>query len=100
MPLDEQKVAKLADRAQHLVALKNSPSFPVYRDIIEGRVEAEQRKFVSSAVVSQQALDYARGLMFGLTWAVRVVEDGERAFQRALRQAQTLDAVIVTEEEA
>lgn len=89
--MDAAKVAKLADRAQHLTALKESPSFPVFKQIIETKIQREVKRFVSTPVVSQQELDYGRGLLHGLQSALVVIESGEREFQRAMRLAQALE---------
>lgn len=85
------KVARLADRARHLTALHESPSYPIYRDILQAKIDRETERFISTPVVSQQELDYGRGLMNGLRAALTILERGEQEFQRAMKLAQTLD---------
>ena len=89
--MDQERVTKLADRAKHLTALKESPSYPVYREILETKIQKETARFISTPVVSQQELDYGRGLMNGLRQALAILENGEREFQKAMRMAQALD---------
>lgn len=89
--MDAEKVTKLADRARHLTALKESPSFPVFKEIVERKIQVETRKFIGTPVVSAQELDYGRGLLNGLQAALSIIEGGEKEFERAMRMAQALD---------
>lgn len=93
---DPAKIQALADRAKHLTALAESPSFPVFKDIIEGKVRMEMRRFIGSPVVSQQELDYGRGLMHGLQSALLIIERGEQEFQRAVKAARVIEEEGVT----
>ncbi len=90
------KIQALADRAKHLTALAESPSFPVFKDIIEGKVRMEMRRFIGSPVVSQQELDYGRGLMHGLQSALVIIERGEAEFQRAVKMSRAIEEEGVT----
>ena len=92
---DADKVRILAERAKHLSALKESPSYPIYRDILEGKIRTETRRFISTPVVSQQELDYGRGLLNGLRSALDVIERGEKQFEQAMRQARLLDEEVI-----
>jgi hypothetical protein len=51
--VDDAKIAALAERATHLTALKNTPSYPILKEIIEGKIRVEMRRFVSTVQVSQ-----------------------------------------------
>lgn len=87
------RVQRLADQAKHLSALKESPSYPIFKEIIERKIQSETRRFIGSPVVSQQELDYGRGLLNGLQSALTIIESGEKEFQKAMRQAQALEAL-------
>lgn len=87
------KVARLADRAKHLTALHESPSYPIFKEIVEGKIRAETKRFIGTPVVSQQELDYGRGLLNGLQSALVIIERGETEFRKAMRQAQALEAL-------
>lgn len=90
MPPSPDKVAALADRARHLTALHESPSYPIYREILQAKIDREIGRFISTPNVSQQELDYGRGLMNGLRAALVILERGEQEFQRAMKLAQVL----------
>ena len=92
-PPSPESVQRLADRAKHLTALAESPSFPVFKEIIEGKIRSETRKFIGTPVVSQQELDYGRGLLNGLQSALTIIERGEREFERAMKHARALEAL-------
>lgn len=62
------------------------------KEIIEGKIQLETRKFISVPVVGQQELDYGRGLMRGLLTVLDVIEKGEKEFERALQQARQIEA--------
>lgn len=91
--MNQEQVTRLADRAKHLTALKESPSYPVFKEIVERKIEVETKRFISTPVVSQQELDYGRGLLNGLQAALGIIERGEKEFERAMRMAQTLEEV-------
>lgn len=95
--MDREKVTKLADRARHLTALKESPSFPVFKEILETKIRVETKRFIGTPVVSAQELDYGRGLLNGLQAALSIIEGGEREFQKAMRLAQAMDEQEETE---
>lgn len=94
---NEQKIREKREEAQHLIAIKESPSYPVLKAIVEEKIQAEFRKFVAEPAVSQQGLDYARGEMFGMQWVLNVIERGEKEFQKAVRMAQTAEALAGAE---
>jgi hypothetical protein len=91
--LQPDKVRLLADRAKHLTALHESPSFPVFKEIVEAKIRSETRRFIATPVVSQQELDYGRGLLNGLQSALTIIERGEAEFRKAMKQAQTLQTL-------
>ena len=91
MPQPREHVTKLADNARHLTALHESPSFPVFKEIVERKIRSETQRFISTPVVSQQELDYGRGLLNGLRQALAIIEQGEKEFERAMRMARVLD---------
>ena len=92
-PLDSAKVQELADRATHLTALKNSPSYPTFKQILEEKINRETRVFLRTAKVSQQELDYGRGLLWGLKNALDVIERGEEEFEKAMKMARAIEEV-------
>lgn len=85
---NQEAIRRLADRGQHLSTLKGHPSYPAFKAIVEKQIENITKKFISTAVVSQQELDYGRGLMNGLQWSIDVIERGEKEFQRAMQLAR------------
>ncbi len=91
MPPQADRVAALADRARHLTALHESPSYPIYKEIVEAKIAVETKRFISTPVVSQQELDYGRGLLNGLQAALSIIERGEKEFENAMRMARALE---------
>jgi hypothetical protein len=83
-----EKIRALADRAKHLTAISETPSYPVLKEIIEGRINAETRKFIGVPEVSPQHLDYTRGLLRGMQLVLDVIERGPKEFDQAMRMAQ------------
>lgn len=90
-PLDRSKVQALADRAKHLTAISESPSYPILKSIIDAKVQRETRKFIATPTASQQELDYARGMLFGMQSILTIIEKGEEEFKKAMRMARVLD---------
>lgn len=88
----EEKVEALRERSQHLIALRESPSYPVLREIIDGKVRREVDRFIETPVVSQQELDYGRGFLNGIRLCLMVIEKGEQEFEKAVQQARVLEA--------
>lgn len=86
------KIQAQRERAQHLVALRESPSFPIFKEIVETKIRREVNKFIGTAVISQQELDYGRGFFNGLQTALDIIEKGEAQLEAAIRAAQTLEA--------
>ncbi len=78
----------LADRAKHLIAISETPSYPFLKEIVEGKISAETRKLISTPEVSPQHLDYTRGLLRGMQVVLDVIERGPKEFEQAMRMAQ------------
>lgn len=89
----------LADRATHLIALKESPSFPILKEIMEERIRVETRRLVSTPVALQQGLDWGRGFIYGLQMAIATIEKGEKQLDLAIRQVRALEALEGAESE-
>ena len=81
------KVRALADRARHLIAISETPSYPILKEIIEGKINVEIRKFIGVPVVSAQQLDYTRGLLRGMQVVLDVIEKGPKEFEKAMQMA-------------
>lgn len=80
--------AQVRERAQHLIALRESPSFPVFREILETKIRQQTRRFISVPDLTAQQLDYHRGVLNGLQVALDVIEKGPQEFERAMRLAR------------
>jgi len=83
-----EKIHALANRAKHLIAISETPSYPVLKEIVEAKIAAETRKFISTPEVSAQHLDYTRGLLRGMQVVLDVIERGPKEFEQAMRMAQ------------
>jgi hypothetical protein len=84
---------ELAERATHLIALRESPSYPILKDILEKRIAVETRRLVSTPIALQQGLDWGRGFIYGLQTLVVTIEKGEQELERAIKQARALEAL-------
>lgn len=87
----EDAIRRQRERATHLVTLKESPSYPVLKEIIETKIRQEMRKFLETPAVSQQELDYFRGRFSGMRIVLDVIEKGEQQLELAIRAAQALE---------
>lgn len=83
-----EKIQKLANTAKHLIAISETPSYPVLKEIIEKKIADQTNRFVSTPVVSQQELDYHRGVLHGMRVVLDTIEKGPAEFERAMRQAR------------
>ena len=83
-----EKIRVLADRAKHLIAISETPSYPILKEIVEGKIAAETRKFIATPEVSPQHLDYTRGLLRGMQVVLDVIERGPKEFEQAMKMAQ------------
>ena len=81
----------LADRAKHLIALKESPSYPILKAILEDRIAVETRRLISTPIALPQGLDWGRGFIYGLQSCIATIEKGENELRKAIRQAQVLE---------
>lgn len=90
MPSDE-RIQRQRERGQHLIALRESSSYPILKQIVEAKVAKESRKFISTASVSNQELDWGRGFMFGMQTVLEIIENGEKVLEQAIRAAQALE---------
>ncbi len=86
-------VARLAERAQHLIAIKESPSWPILRQIIEAQIESKVTVLCSVSDLDDAKLHHLRGHVHGLRYVVAVVEGGEKEFERSVRDARALEAL-------
>lgn len=87
----EERIQRQRERAQHLIAIREFPSYPVLKEIVEQRVKRDMMKFIGTPVLSQQEIDFGRGFMFGLQTVIEIVENGEKQLEAAVRQAQALE---------
>jgi len=83
-----EKIRTLADRAKHLIAISEMPSYPILKEIVEGKIATETRKFIATPEVSAQHLDYTRGLLRGMQVVLDVIERGPKEFEQAMKMAQ------------
>lgn len=89
----EEKIRAQRERAQNLIAIKESSSYPVLKEIVEAKIRREMRTFISTPAVSQQELDYGRGLLAGMQAVLDVVEKGEQQLELAIKQAHLLEEI-------
>ncbi len=85
---NHDKIRSLRERAQHLIAISETPSYGALKEIIEAKINVETRKFIGTPEVSQQQLDYTRGLLRGMQIVLDVVEKGPKEFDRAMQMAR------------
>ena len=88
--LNPDKVAKLNERAQHLIAIKESPSWPTLRGILEAQIDAKTTLLCGVSDLPEAKLHHLRGHVHGLRYVVEVVENGEKALEKAIQQARAL----------
>jgi hypothetical protein len=86
-----EKIQTLADRAKHLIAISELPSYPVLKEIVEGKIRTETRKFIGTPDLSDQHLDYTRGLLCGMQVVLDIIEGGPNELARAMKMAQLED---------
>lgn len=89
--MNEEKARRLADEARHLVAIKNSPSWPVVEEIIRRQIESKTTVLCSTGDIADSKLHHLRGHIHGLKYVLAVVNGGEKAFEQAVKAAQVLD---------
>lgn len=85
------RIQRQRERAQHLIALRESPSYPVLKEIVERDIRKEFDKFIKTPAVTDQCLDYARGLMFGMQRVLSIIEKGEQQLEIAVKAARQLE---------
>ncbi len=83
-----EKIRELRDRAEHLIAISQTPSYPILKGIVEGKIRTEVRKFIGTPEISTQHLDYTRGLLRGMQVVLDMIEKGPQEFERAVKMAQ------------
>ncbi len=86
-----EKVKALAAQAHHLIAISETPSYPILKGIVEKKIENETRKFISTPELSDQHLDYTRGLLCGMRVVLDMIEGGQNELARAMILAQQLE---------
>ena len=92
-----QKVAQeLAARAQHLIAIKNSPSWPVVRDLMQTKIDKHTNTYFGADSLSNEKLHYGRGYIQGMRVMLLMVEAGEQEYERAIKNAQALEGAEET----
>ena len=89
--MNQAAVTRLAERAQHLTAVKNSPSWPVVKAILEEQIEKAFSQLVGNATLSNEQLHYGRGRVQGMRVMLLMVEAGEKEYQKAMKAAQALE---------
>ena len=89
--MNEQQIERQRDKAHHLIAIAETPSWPIVKQLLEEKREKEFRKMVGTAVLSQQELDFGRGMLFGFQTFIDLIEQGPKVLEQAIRQAQALE---------
>lgn len=89
--MNDETVAKLRDRAQHLIELKGSASWPVVKQILEEKIQGKVNVLVGGASLSDTELHYGRGYIQGMKVMVALIEDGEKEFSKAMKAAKALE---------
>lgn len=85
------KLQEKRDEAQHLISIAASPSWPVVKELLNQKREKEMRRMIGTAVVSQQELDFGRGMLFGFQTFIDLIEKGPAVLERTVRIAQALE---------
>lgn len=83
-----EKVRLLRERAEHLIAISQVPSYPILKEIVEGKIRTETRKLIGTPEITGQHLDYTRGLLMGMQTVLDVIEKGPQELDRAIAMAR------------
>lgn len=86
--MDEGKVRRLREQAQHLIAVKESPSWPVVEEIVQKQIDKKTVLLCGANTLSDSALHHLRGHVHGMQYVLAVVDGGQEAFEKAVAAAQ------------
>ena len=75
------------ERAQHLIAIKNTPSWPVVRELLLEEIEKKSSVFFASTSLTDAELHYGRGHLQGLRYMLAMIENAENSYEKAKRQS-------------
>ena len=93
--MDAEKLKVIGDRAQELSKLKKHPSWPVLREIFEGKKNqwfgSLARSLMAGQLVDQREIDRKAGFFAGAEWILDNPDMAEASLNRALKKAQTLE---------
>lgn len=89
--MNQDAASRLAERATHLTAIKNSPSWPFVRDLMLKKIDQKLNTFLGASEVTNEALHYGRGYLQGMKVMLLMVEAGEQEYEKAVRAAQALE---------
>ncbi len=89
--MNAERARELQDRAKHLTAIKNTPSWPVVRDLVQAKFDAHLRTFLALSDVTDTKLHYGRGYLQGMRVMLMMVENGEKAYEDAVAAARALE---------
>lgn len=87
--MDEAKLARLRERAHHLTAVRDFPSWQAVKAVADDKREKTIAVLCDTSMDDRE-LHRLRGFISGLAYLVEVVENGEQAFQRALQSVERL----------
>lgn len=82
------------EEGQHLLAIRENPSWPIVREILGRKLEILRRRYESPEALDAHDLNYTRGFISGLRYVLDVIENGDKQLARALAQAQEVDQVV------
>lgn len=95
--MNQEKAQILADRATHLTAIKNSPSWPTVKATMEDKIDSQLKLFLGQNSLTDAALHYGRGYIQGMRVMLLMVEGGEKEFEKAIQTAQALEQSEVSQ---
>lgn len=82
-----------AEQAQHLIAIRETPSWPIVRGILEARVDHMRKRYESPEKLDEHDLNYTRGHISGLRYVLDVIENGDKQLAKAIAEAKEAERV-------
>lgn len=96
-PLDPEKLAALAARAERLGRIKDHPSWHELRALFEERREKHYASLTSrllaGAEIDQRQIDRTAGFFRGAEWILNNPDQAQDSLKRALEKAERLQAI-------
>ena len=77
---------QLAARAQHLIAVRELPSWQAVREVFRAKEELFVDRLCSNQEMTHQEQDYARGFVAGIRYVLQTVEKGEKQYLKAVQR--------------